>query len=441
MGRSELDRRWKQGLAQIQRDGITFNPFDVDSGSSRPWMLDPIPMVFAESEWNRLSLGVQQRARIFEELLADLYGAQRLIKEKVIPPEFFFDNPVFFPAYHGLLSTEKNHLCLFATDLARQPDGQWLATGDRTRAPFGLGYVLENRFINSQIFPSFFRRHIIRRIASFYESLRKGLVSRAYRSKENPRVVMLTSGPTSRAYFEDAYLARYLGFILAEGADLAVRNNRVMLKTLGGLLPVEVIFRRADDELCDPVELAGATQSGVAGLMESCRLKNVAVANSIGSRLAESPAFLSRLPQICRFLLSEDLLLPSVNTWWCGDKESQSHVMEHLDQLLIRQAFRTAADEAPIHPALMTPDDRERLKEQIQKQPGKFVAQQLVSRSTVPVWTEQGAMPWYLAVRAFATWREDTISVLPGGLARIATDANRLDATMTSGERSQDIWC
>jgi len=440
LGRGELDRRWKQGLSQILRDGITFNPYDVETGSSRPWMLDPIPMVFAEAEWNHISEGVQQRARLFEQLLADLYGPQHLLKEKILPPEFYFDNPAVYPAYHGLLSAEQKHLCLFATDIARQPDGSWLVTGDRTRAPFGLGYVLENRFIASQIFPSFFRRKVIRRVASFYSNLRKGLIGRAFRSRENPRVVMLTSGPASRAYFEDAYLARYLGFILAEGGDLAVRNHRVMLKTLGGLLPVEVIFRRADDELCDPVELAGATQSGVAGLMESCRLKNVAVANSIGSRLAESPAFLSKLPEICRFLLAEELQLPSVNTWWCGEQRSLTFVQEHLDDLLIRRAYRTSADEVPIRPTALTHQKKEELREQLRQQPGNYVAQSKVSRSTVPVWTEQGAVPWHLAVRVFATWRDDAVMVLPGGLARIATDANRLDATMTSGERSQDIW-
>ncbi len=440
LGRSELDRRWKQGLDQIYRDGITFNPYDVESGSSRPWMLDPIPMVFAEPEWNQLSEGMRQRARLFESLLADLYGPQRLIKEKIIPPEFYFDNPVVFPAYHGLLSADQRPLCLFATDIARQPDGQWLATGDRTRAPFGLGYVLENRFIASQIFPIFFRRKIIRRIASFYSNLRKGLLSRAFRSKENPRVVMLTRGPGSRSYFEDAYLARYLGFILAEGGDLAVRNHRVMLKTLGGLLPVEVIFRRADDELCDPVELAAITESGVAGLIESCRLKNVAVANSIGSRIAESPVFLTRLPEICKFFLSEELLLPSATTWWCGDPGSLQYVNANLDDLLIRQAYRASADEAPLRPSSMTRKERQLLVDQIRSHPAKFVAQQIVSRSTVPVWTEQGAVPWHLAVRAFATWKDDDIMVLSGGLARIATDPNALDATMTSGERSQDIW-
>lgn len=440
LGRSELDRRWKQGLSQIQRDGITFNPYDIESGNSRPWMLDPIPMVIAEPEWIQISEGVQQRARLFEQLLTDLYGPQRLFKEKILPPEFYFDNPAVYPAYHGLLSAEQKHLCLFATDIARQPDGRWLATGDRTRAPFGLGYVLENRFIASQIFHSFFRRNVIRKVASFYSSLRKGLISRAFYSKDNPRVVMLTSGPNSRAYFEDAYLARYMGFILVEGGDLAVRNHRVMLKTLGGLLPVEVIFRRADDELCDPVELAGATQSGVAGLMESCRMKNVAVANSIGSRLAESPAFLTRLPEICRFLLSEELQLPSVSTWWCGDENSRAFVMEHLDELLIRQAYRTCADEAPIRASELSSSEKTALKKQILQQPGKFVAQSIVSRSTVPVWTEQGAVPWHLAVRVFATWRDDAVMVLPGGLARIATDPHRLDATMTSGERSQDIW-
>ena len=440
LGQAELDRRWKQGLEQILRDGVTFNPYDAESGSSRPWMLDPIPMVFAEEEWARLATGVQQRARLFEALLRDLLGPQRLIQERVIPAEFYYAHPGVFPAYHNLLAPEQRHLSLFATDLARGPDGRWLATGDRTRAPFGLGYVLENRFITSQIFPAPFRRGQIRRVAAFYANLRKGLLGRAFHSKENPRVVLLTSGPGSRAYFEDAYLARYLGFILVEGGDLAVRNDRVMLKTLGGLLPVEVIFRRADDELCDPVELAGASASGVAGLVESCRLKNVAVANSIGSRIAESPVFLTHLPEICRFLLSEELLLDSSRSWWCGDPSAMHYVLEHLDQLLLRQAFRTDADEAPVRPDLLDQASRAELVQQIRCRPEQFVAQEMVLRSTVPVWTEQGTQPWHLAVRAFATLWDEAITVLPGGLARIAPDPGRLDATMTSGERSQDIW-
>lgn len=440
LGRTEIDRRWKQGLDQINRDGITYNPYDDESGSSRPWTLDPIPMVFAESEWTDLSAGVQQRTRLYEALLDDLFGAQRLLKEGIVPPEFYYDNPAVYPSYHGLLSSDQKHLCVFATDLARQPNGKWIVTGDRTRSPFGLGYVLENRYISAQIFASFFRRRAIRRVASFYASLRKGLLGRAFRSKENPRVVMLTAGPGSRAYFEDAYLARYLGIILAEGGDLAVRNHRVMLKTLGGLLPVEVIFRRADDELCDPVELAAATQSGVAGLVESSRLKNVAIANSIGSRVAESPAFLSRLPEIGRFLLSEDLILPTVKTWWCGNPSSLKYVLDNLDQLLFRQAYRTDSDEAPVRLSLMPANERQEFLEKLRNNPAYFVAQEIVHRSTVPVWTERGAVPWHLAVRAYATIREDSVMVLPGGLARIATDPNRLDQTMTSGERSQDIW-
>jgi uncharacterized circularly permuted ATP-grasp superfamily protein/uncharacterized alpha-E superfamily protein len=440
LGRVELDRRWKQGLAQIQRDGVTFNPFDAENGSSRPWMLDPIPMVVAESEWNSLAVGIEQRARLFEALLADLFGPQRLLQEKIIPPELYFGNPAVYPAYHSLISPEQQHLTLYATDLARASDGRWIVTGDRTRAPFGLGYVLENRFIASQVFPTLFRRGQIRRMASFFLNLRKSLASQAFRSKENPRIVLLTSGPGSRAYFEDAYLARYLGFILAEGGDLAVRNNQVMLKTLGALLPVEVIFRRNDDELCDPVELSGATRNGVAGLLESCRNKHVAVANSLGSRVAESPAFLPWLPQICKFLLSEQLRLPTIQTWWCGEPTGLKYVLDNLNQLIIRKAFRTDADESPVRPADMDYSQRQKLVEQIRLHPSRFVGQESLVRSTVPVWTEEGTKPWHLAVRSFSTVRAEAITVLPGGLARISPDYRRLDSTMTSGERSQDIW-
>lgn len=440
LGRAELDRRWKQGLAQIQRDGVTFNPYDAETGSSRPWMLDPIPMVFAESEWNSLAGGIEQRARLFEALLSDLYGPQRLLHERVIPPELFYGHPAVYPAYHGLQSADQRHLSLYATDLARAGDGSWFVTGDRTRAPFGLGYVLENRFIASQIFPSIFRRGQIRRVASFFVNLRKSLSSQSFQSRENPRIVLLTSGPTSRAYFEDAYLARYMGFILAEGGDLAVRENHVMLKTLGGLLPVEVIFRRMDDELCDPVELSGATMKGIAGLVECCRQKNVAVANSLGSRIVESPAFLPFLPQISKFLLNEPLRLPTVQTWWCGEPSSLQYVQHNFDKLVIRRAFRTDADESALRPAAMTAVQREKLLGELNKYPSRFVAQESLVRSTVPVWTEEGAKPWHLAVRSFSTIRAESITVLPGGLARISPDNSRLDSTMTSGERSQDIW-
>ncbi len=440
LGRAELDRRWKQGLAQIQRDGVTFNPYDAESGSSRPWMLDPIPMVFAESEWNALASGIEQRARLFEALLRDLYGPQRLLSERIIPPELYYGHPAVYPAYHGLQPADQQHLTLYATDLARSGDGTWIVTGDRTRAPFGLGYVLENRFIASQIFPSMFRRGQIRRVAAFFQNLRKSLSSQAYRSKDNPRIVLLTSGPSSRAYFEDAYLARYMGFILAEGGDLAVRNNRVMLKTLGGLLPVEVIFRRTDDELCDPVELSGATMIGVAGLLECCRQKNVAVANSLGSRIVESPVFLPWLPQIAKFLLHENLKLPTVQSWWCGDPTSLKYVQHNFDNLVIRRAFRTDADESAVRPSDLSATKRQALLAELNQHPSRFVAQDGLVRSTVPVWTEDGAKPWHLAVRSFSTVRSDAITVLPGGLARISPDNTRLDSTMTSGERSQDIW-
>ncbi|MBX3422115.1 MAG: circularly permuted type 2 ATP-grasp protein [Pirellulaceae bacterium] len=440
LGRGELDRRWRQGLDQIQRDGVTFNPYDAESGSSRPWALDPIPMVFDELEWSSLAAGIEQRARLMDGLLADLFGPQRLLREKIIPPELYYDHPAVYPAYHQLQVAGRNYLSLYAMDLGRAPDGRWISTGDRTRAPFGLGYVLENRFAASRIFPAMFRRGKIRRIASFFASLRQGLVDQAWFSKDNPRIVLLTKGPGSRAYFEDAYLARYLGFLLAEGGDLAVRDQRVMLKTLGGLLPVEVILRRTDDDACDPIELSGCDMNGVAGLVESCRNRQVAIANALGSQVVESPVFLPWLPAICEFLLSEELRLPTIPTWWCGQQPDFAFVQDNLDQLIIRRAYRTDADEAVIRPAQLTGQQREQLVDQLMREPHRFVAQQGFVRSTVPVWTEDGAQPWHLAIRAFACAGQSGYSVLPGGLARISPDSNCLDSTMTSGERSQDVW-
>jgi uncharacterized circularly permuted ATP-grasp superfamily protein/uncharacterized alpha-E superfamily protein len=439
LGVTELDRRWRQGLDQIARDGVTFNPYDVDSDPSRPWMLDPVPLVLTEQEWNPISQGLQQRARLYEALLRDLFGPQRLLQDKIIPPELYFAHPGVFPSYHGLVPADEKYLSLYAADLARGPTGVWSVTGDRTRAPFGLGYVLENRIITSRMLPGIFRRCRVHRLASFYAGLREGLRNLAHRSKDNPRIVLLTAGPSSRAYFEDAYLARYLGFILVEAGDLAVRDTRVMLKTLGGLLPVEVIFRRTDDEDCDPVELKVASAQGIAGLLESCRLKHVAMTNAAGSRIVESPVFLAYLPAICRHLLAEDLVLPSVATWWCGDPVSLKWITDRFDQLLIRSSFRQV-DEAPIHVPTLSNEQKQKLLTEIRARPQAFVAQEIVTRSTTPIWTESGASAWRLALRAFVTMRDQQTTVLPGGLARVSPNPHVLDCTMTSGERSQDVW-
>ncbi|MBL8851328.1 MAG: circularly permuted type 2 ATP-grasp protein [Planctomycetaceae bacterium] len=439
LGARELSRRWEQAQRQITSHGVTYNPLDDAGAKSRPWVLDAIPMVVNEQEWVSLTEALQQRATLLDLILRDLFGPQRLLKDKIVPPDLLFGHPGFFPAYEGLQTGLKRHLHLYAADLARAADGTWWVTGERTRAPFGLGYVLESRIVTARMLPAAFRQCRVQRLAPFYIQLQETLRELATRFKDNPRIALWTRGPSSRSYFEDAYLARYLGYTLAEGGDLAVRENRVMLKTLGGLLPVEVLFRRLDDEDCDPVELNPASMSGVPGLLEVVRTGNVSLLNPLGSRLVESPIWLAFMPKIAKALLGDELRIPSVGTWWCGQPEQFQHVLKHLDQLLIRPAFRTG-ESPPVYPASLSAAERAELIARLRATPDKYVAQETVVRSTAPVWSASGPQPWHLAVRTFLVAAGEGYTALPGALARVSADSRILDDAMTSGERSQDLW-
>ena len=396
-------------------------------------------MVLAETEWIDLSRRLCQRARVLEALLKDLLGAQTLLKDRVIPPELLFGHPAWFPAYQNLNTAEQRFLNYSVTDIARSADGKWWATGDRTRSPFGLGYVLENRVVTTRMLSSVFRKMPVRRLAGFYASLKQQLRKLAPRFRENPRIVIWTKGPTSRGYFEDSYLARYLGYTLAEGDDLAVRDNCVQLLTLGGLLPVEVLLRRVDDDDCDSVELNSKSRIGISGVLDIVRDRRVAVANCIGSRLVESAAFLPFLPAVSQKLLGEELQIPTVATWWCGDAQARSYVVENLHRLLVRPAFRVA-DVAPVVGGTLSSDEKQQLIDRIHANPEQFVGQEMVARSTTPVLTDSGPQPWYVGLRSFAVATENGFESMPGGLARVSPDSNSLNFTMTAGERSQDVW-
>lgn len=439
MGEPELRRRWKLAQAQIERDGVTFNPYDTKGMVSRPWILDAVPMVLGDQEWKGLSQQLNQRARVFEALLEDLYGEQRVLKDRILPPDLLYGHPGWYPAYQDLNVQGQRYLTYYVADLARAADGSWWAMGDRTRAPFGMGYLLENRIVASRALAPIFRKLPVRRLAAFYAALKQQLRRLATRHQENPRIVIWTDEPQSPGFFEDSYLARYLGFTLAEGDDLAVRGNRVQLLTLGGLLPVEVLMRRLNDDDCDSVELNPTSQFGVSSLLDVIRNGRVAVANQLGSRLVESPAFLPFLSDVSQHLLGEPLALPSAATWWCGDASSRKYVLEHLDSLLIRSAFRMA-DDAPVVGRNLTSEQQVELRARIEAKPHEFIGQEMTVRSTTPVLTESGVEPWYLGLRAFLVSQKEGFLTLPGGLARVAPEAESLNSTMTAGERSQDVW-
>ncbi len=440
MGPAELARRWESARRLIHENGVTYNVYGDPRGMDRPWELDPFPLVLGPEEWAGLRDALAQRARVLDSVLADVYGPQRLLRENLLPPELVFAHPGYLRPCHGAVANEAS-LQLYAADLARAPDGQWWVLGDRTQAPSGAGYALENRLVLSRILPEAFRESRVERLAGFFQRLRDTLRGLAPRHRDNPRVALLTPGPYNETYFEHAYLARYLGFTLVEGGDLTVRDRAVFLKTLGGLEPVDVILRRVDDGFCDPLSLRSDSSLGVAGLVHAVRAGNVAVANALGSGLAESPALLAFLPSLCQALLGEELALPSVATWWCGQPEALAYVESHLDELVVKPAFPGPGLE-PVFGARLSQAERESLVARMRARPYAFVAQEQVALSTAPVWDAERMHARHLVLRTYAAAAPDRgdWEVMPGGLTRVSVAPDSLVVSMQRGGGSKDTW-
>jgi uncharacterized circularly permuted ATP-grasp superfamily protein/uncharacterized alpha-E superfamily protein len=439
LGRDELGRRWELARRLIREHGITYNVYADPHGTTRPWELDPIPLLIPAREWDALADALVQRARLLNLVLADLYGPQKLLAAGLVPPELVFAQPGFLHACHDLRVPHHCMLHIYAAHLARSPDGQWWVLADRTQVPSGAGYALENRIVLSRMLPNLFNECQVQRLAAFFMTLRETLQGLAPAHRDNPRIVLLSPGPHSPTYFEDAYLARYLGYTLVAGGDLAVRDNRVFLKTLAGLLPVDVILRRLYDEDCDPLELRSDSLLGVPALVHAARTGHVAVANAMGSGLLECPALMALLPALCRHLLSEDLLLPSVETWWCGRTDDLHFVRTHLDELVIKPTFPHRVLK-PIFGERLSQRQRDELLQRIEAQPRNYVAQRRLVRSSVPVWTAAGPQPWHATLRSFLVATGDTYATMPGGLMRASPTAEALGETMAAGQGSKDVW-
>ncbi|QDU64439.1 hypothetical protein Pan216_53290 [Planctomycetes bacterium Pan216] len=436
---AEFRERWRQAQRLVHENGITYSPFGDPHDQPRPWNLDAIPLLISSQEWRVVSAALEQRAVLLNRILADLYGPQELLRRGLLPPEILFSHPGFHRPLHGQRVPDDVFLHLYAADLARAPDGKWWILADRTEAPSGTGYALENRLVISRMLPDIFRKCHTERLAPYFIALQEKLHSLARQHRDNPRIVLLTNGPDHAHYFEDAYLARYLGYTLVEGGDLALRNNQVMLKTLGGLLPIDVILRRPNSGSCDPLELEGDSQVGAAGLLQAVRCGNVSFANALGSGLVESPIFMAFLPQLARILLGESLKIPGVATWWCGDPSVLKFVLERLDRVTIRPAFRQRGGGKRMSERLNSLP-REELAARIKARPRDYVAQEQVSRSSCPAWMDRTMVPAHVTLRAFLVSSNDSYKVMQGGLARISPSTQPPPASSWEGEGSKDTW-
>jgi uncharacterized circularly permuted ATP-grasp superfamily protein/uncharacterized alpha-E superfamily protein len=423
----------------IVENGITYNVYADLKGRDRPWVLDPLPYLISALEWQAIEAGVAQRARLLNAVLVDLYGKQELLSQGALPAEIPFGHPNFLWPCTGVRLPADRWLSIYAADLARSADGRWWVLADRTQAPSGPGYALENRQIVRRAFPHLAQSMDVRPLGAFFATLRDELLRGA---DEEPMAVVLTPGSFNETYFEHAYLARQLGFPLVEGHDLTVRDEGVYLKTLSGLKRIHTILRRLDDDFCDPVELRVDSALGVPGLLAAVRAGKVVVANGLGSGVLESAAWLGFLPAIAEQLIGEKLRLPSVASWWCGEPPAFASVVANLSNLVIKPSFPNQKL-GPVFGSELSADERNALVERMRARPHAFVAQEHLAFSQAPVWYSKdtdGLCGRALGIRVYAIATPHGYRVMPGGLARFASDAHAEIVSMQRGGGSKDIW-
>ena len=438
-GAQSISSRWSRAQRVIRQNGISYNVSGNPSDASRPWELDPIPLMISPDEWEVISDGLIQRMQLLNSLLADIYGEQTLLKSGVLPSELVLANDAFLRSCRPIKPPDGHYLTMLAVDLARAPNGTWRVVKDRTQTPSGAGYALENRLIVSRTFPTMYRDCKIERLAGFFSALRDRLIELSPRKVDPPRIVVLTPGVKSESYFEHAYLSRYLGFPLVQGNDLTVRSNQVFLKTLGGLRQVDVILRRQNDSDCDPLELDQSSMLGIPGLVQAAISGEVVIANSLGSGLAETPALLPFYPMLCRRLLKQEPKLWTVPTWWCGQNLEMNQVIDNLDRFVIKRSF-SGSMERPIFPRQLLPEEREKLIGRIKDDPKRFIAQENTALSAAPCWRDGHLTPRHSMLRAFVVATKDGWKVMPGGLARISSKTDSTVVSMERGGGSKDAW-
>lgn len=449
----DLGRRQTILSQQILEDGVTYNIYSAPGGSSRPWSLEVLPMLIGPGDWARIEKGISQRAALLNGILQDVYTEQRLLKDAMLPAALVLGHPGYLRGLQGFTPPGGIYLHMVAFDLARGPDGAWWVVAQRTQAPSGLGYVMQNRLIVSRLFPEAYRTLSVQHLASSYRRIVNTLQSLAEpcAGGQTPRLALWTPGPYNETYFEHAYLARYLGLPLVEGGDLIVRDEGVFLKTVQGLKPLHGLLRRLDDDFCDPLELRSDSTLGVPGLLQAVRAGKVVVANALGTGFLESPAMHGFLPALSRRLLGQELAMPSLPTWWCGEAAAWRSVSPEIDTKVIRPTFPHLATpgfagtslrqsfEAVMGPTL-TPAAQKAWRERIERDPAAYTAQDFVPYAQTPVWSQGQLAMRGASLRVYALadgmggWQ-----VLPGGMTRIATrDAGPV--SMQLGGSSLDTW-
>ncbi len=439
LGAEEINTRQGELLKLLQENGVTYNVYGDPGGINRPWQLDAMPLLINTGEMGVIEKGMKQRAHVLDLLLKDLYGERKILKEGVIPAELIYAHSGFLRPCDGIVMPGAHQLILYAADLSRGPDGKIWVLKDRTQAPSGMGYALENRKALNRVFPELFREYTTTKLGGFFNNMMHSFLALAPKRKDQPRLVLLTPGPRNETYFEHAFLASFLGLTLVQGDDLVARDGYVWIKTVEGLEKVDVILRRVDDHFCDPLELKEDSQLGVPGLLEVVRNGNVAVANPLGSGILENSGIMAFMHNVFRYYLKEDPIFPMRATWWCGQKKEMDYVIERLDELVIKKIDR-AIGSGTVMGSRLSKAQKEELISQIRAKPFLYTGLEEVGLSTSPVWEEGKLEPRYTVIRSFVVASPTGYDAMPGGLTRCSAEKGSFLVSNQAGGIAKDTW-
>jgi uncharacterized circularly permuted ATP-grasp superfamily protein/uncharacterized alpha-E superfamily protein len=440
LGDEEISNRNGDTLRLLKENGVTYNIYGDPNGLNRPWKLDNIPFLISTEEWNSIESGLSQRAQLLNLILEDIYGERNLLKKGILPMELIYNHAGFLRPCNGIKQPGKHRLILYSADIAKSTEGKLWVVNDRTQAPSGSGYALENRTTMTRVIPELFKGLKVRHLSPYFSALRNGLNEIAPQKNLNPRIVILTPGSKNETYFEHSYLSSYLGFTLVQGNDLIVKDNFVWLKTMGGLERVDVILRRVDDIYCDPLELRADSQLGIPGLLQCVRSGNVSIANPLGSSILENPGLMPFLQLISRYFLSEDLILPTIASWWCGQPKELQYVLDNIQTLVIKKIHRNPTGSSSIDGASLTSVQLDECRRQIKANPALYVGQEKVQISLSPSLIDERIIPQKVLFRSFLVSNQDDYVAMAGGLVRSSANAGNFNISSQTGGFSKDAW-
>ena len=435
LSREELQSRASVLSREFRDQGITFSL----SGEERPIPLDLVPRVIAADEWAVVERGVAQRVRALEAFLADVYGEARVLADGIVPRRLVTTSAHFHRAAAGWAPPNGVRIHVAGIDLVRDAAGRFRVLEDNLRNPSGVSYVIENRRTMARVFADLFASQRVRPVSDYPARLRAALRASAPEANADPRVVVLTPGVYNAAYFEHTLLARRMGVELVEGRDLVCRGNKVWMRTTEGEQQVDVVYRRVDDDYLDPMQFRSNSLMGCPGLLNAARAGNVTIANAVGNGVADDKLLYTYVPDLVRYYLGEEPVLPNVDTYRLEDQDQRAHVLDHLEDLVLKPVEGSGGYGLVIGPAA-TRAQLEQVRESVLANPRGWIAQPLVSLSTVPTLVGDQLAPRHVDLRPFAINDGTDVWVLPGGLTRVALPEGSVVVNSSQGGGSKDTW-